>query len=279
MKRQFIKTLLAGTALVLLPAMPAAAQSLEDLQAQLASLIEKVEKLEVSQATKAAKTSVVKKAEPAFSLATQDGLFEFNLRGRLYADYINVSDKDNTQDISATEFRTARLGIEGTAWKSVKYKFEADFAGNEVTVKDAYMQFKTSFGNIAAGQFKTPNSLDEQTSSRHITFMERGSFTDAFSFARQMGIMWSDAGKNWTAKVGVFKGAMGDDGQGNLTLAARTTYGNNFQGGKWIIGSSIRYRETDGQMRYRQRPHVHISDRFVNTGNIGNGKDLFFGLE
>ena len=279
MKRHLIKTLLATTMLVVLPATPAAAQSIEDLKAQLALLSEKVEKLEAVQTKIAKKAALVKKAEPAFALASNDGLFEFNLRGRIYTDYVNVSDKDNTQDISGTEFRTARIGIEGKAWKDVKYKFEADFAGNAVTVKDAYMQYKTSFGAITVGQFKTPNSLDESTSSRHTALMERASFTDAFSFARQTGIMWSDAGKNWTAKVGVFKGSMADDGQGDTTFAARATYGDTFDGGTWLVGSSVRYREIDGQQRFRQRPHVHLSDRFVNTGSIGNGKDFFVGGE
>lgn len=215
----------------------------------------------------------------AFALGTKDGMFEFNIRGRLYADYINATDSDGTMNVSGTEFRTARLGIEGKAWKDIKYKFEADFAGNEVSVKDAYMQMSTSVGKITVGQFKTPNSLDEQTSSRHISLMERASFTDAFSFAREMGIGWSNGGSNWTAKAGLFKGSISDDGQGALTLAARATYGGKFDNGKWLIGGSVRNRTTDGQLRYRQRPHVHKSDRFVDTGKVGNGDDFFYGAE
>jgi len=275
MTRKWITIILTSTALASLVMAPASAQSIDDIQKKMSELQKELDQLKAKQN----KGPVVKKAEPAFALGTSDGLFEFNIRGRLFADYVKASDDKNTMDRSGTEIRTVRLGIEGKAWKNVKYKFEADFADNEVEVKDAYMQISTGAGNIKVGQFKTPNSLDEQTSGRHISFMERGSFTDAFGFARQMGIGWGKGGSNWTANAGVFKGANGDDGDGSLTLAARATYGGQMSKGKWIVGASMRSRDTDSPMRYRQRPHVHLSDRFVNTGNIGNGDDFFYGAE
>ena len=131
MKR--LMTLMASTALVAMIALPTAAQDLEELKAQLAALAKKVEALEKN----AENLPVVKKAEPAMALGTKDGKFEMNLRGRIYADTAWISDSDNTMDVKATEFRTARLGIEGKAGKNVKYKLEADFSGNEVTMKVA----------------------------------------------------------------------------------------------------------------------------------------------
>ncbi len=274
-KSNYISALLTATALTAVLATPAAAQSVEDLQKQINMLQKQIEKLAKAQA----KSPKVKKSEPAMSLSTPDGLHTFNIRGRIYTDYVKVSDRNNTMDQSGTEFRTARLGIEGKAWKDVKYKFEADFSGNEVTVKDAYMQFGTMGGKVTVGQFKTPNSLDEQTSSRHISFMERGSFTDAFGFARQTGVMYGTGDKTWTFKAGVFKGNNEDAGNGDTTFAARATYGASMENGKWIVGGSMRSRKTDGQFRYRQRPHVHLADRPVNTGHIGNGDDFFYGIE
>lgn len=270
-----ILALTAATSMIALSTAPVAADDLADLKKQLAALAKKVEKLEAAKK----KSVTVKKAEPAFGLATDDGLFEMNIRGRIYADYIKASDSDGSMDSSGTEFRTARLGVEGKAWKDVKYKFEAEFDGSDIAIKDAYMAFKTSMGSLTAGQFKTPNSLDEQTSSRHIAFLERGSFTDAFSFSRQLGFMWSNGNKNYTTKLGVFKGSSEDDGQGDLTIAGRATYGDTMDGGTWMVGGSFRNRDNDSQHRYRQRPHVHLSDRFVNTDRIGNGDDFFMGAE
>lgn len=279
-KAKHIKALLAATALTAVT-LPSQAQSVEELKAQLAALSKRIEQLETNQKKASAKKAVVKKAEPAFSLGTEDGLFEFNVRGRIFADAGWVSDKDDTMDIDATEFRTARLGVEGKAWKNVKYKFEADFAGNEVDIKDAYLQYKSKMGSWTFGQFKTPNSLEEQTSSRHMTFMERSSFTDAFGLARMMGVGYGNGGDNWTFKAGVFRGSNASDlDKEGHAIAARATYGSKFDGGTWMLGGSVRFRDVgDGDnLRYRQRPHNHLSDRFVATGRLSE-KDTMYGLE
>ena len=103
-----------------------------------------------------------------------------------------------------------------------KYKFEADFADDQTTVKDAMIEWKTKSGiKWLAGQFKTPNSLDEQTSSRHTSLMERASFTDAFELTRRIGLGVSLGGDRWTGKIGMYKGA------------------NNIEAEKSIIGSIL----------------------------------------
>jgi phosphate-selective porin OprO and OprP len=77
--------------------------------------------------------------------------------------------------------RAARLGIEGTVWKDFGYRFEVDFADDGVEIKDAYIQYDGGGVEparyIRVGQYKTPNSLEELTSSRFITFMERAAIT------------------------------------------------------------------------------------------------------
>jgi len=281
--KKYITALLAATALSAVSLQSVSAQSIDELKAQLEALTKRLEQLEKKQAesVKKSKTPVVKKAEPAFSLATEDGLFEFNLRGRLFADAGWVNDSDDTMNVGATEFRTARLGIEGKAWKSVKYKFEADFADNEVDIKDAYLQYSGSSGKWKFGQFKTPNSLEEQTSSRHITFMERASFTDAFAITRMMGIGYGNGGDNWTLNAGIYRGTAGSDGdKEGEAIAARFTYGQEFDGGTWMFGASARHQNVGGgsDIRYRQRPHNHLSDRFVATSRIAS-KDNLFGFE
>ena len=44
-------------------------------------------------------------------------------------------------DISAVELRRARLGVEGVVYYDWKYKFEIEFAGDEVEIKDAYLAY------------------------------------------------------------------------------------------------------------------------------------------
>ncbi len=273
-----ITTLMATTALVAMFTLPAAAQDLSELKAQLEALTQKVEQLEQA----AAKAPVVTKAEPAMALATSDGKFEMNLRGRIYADTAWISDSDNTMDVKATEFRTARLGIEGKAGTNVKYKLEADFAGNEVTMKDAYFEYHSKMGAFKFGQFKTANSLDEQTSSRHISVLELASFTDAFDLARQLGIGYGLNSENYTFNTGIFVGSAGTDEENEgMTFAARGTYGNTFENGNYMLGASVRFRDNgdSGDFRYRQRPHSHLSThRFIETPKLSE-KDVFYALE
>jgi len=278
-----IKFLLAATALTTVSLQPVHAQSIEELKAQLEALTKRLEQLEAKQAENAAqaKTPVIKKSEPAMALATPDGLFEFNMRGRMLVDAGWASDGDGTMDLGATEFRAARLGIEGKAWKNTKYIIEADFAGNKVSIADAYVQYSGAGGKWTFGQFKTPNSLEELTSSRHTTFMERASFTDAFGLSRMIGVKYGNGGDNWTFNAGAFRGSAGstDEDEGEV-FSARFTYGDNFDNGTWMLGASTRFRNVGGgsDLRYRQRPHNHLSDRFIATSRIAS-KDRFYGFE
>ncbi len=267
--------LLTSTALLLILTPTAQAQSIADLKKQLDVLAAKIEKLEAD----AAKNAKIKKAEPAMSIGTSDGLFEMNLRGRILADTAWVSDSDGTQDIAVSEFRAVRLGIQGKAWGAVKYKFEADFAGNDVSVKDAYMQYQSKFGDITVGQFKAPFSLEEQTSSMQAALMERASFTDAFGISRRIGIGYGTHGDTWTFKTGIFRGSNSNDGDGQFEFAARATYGGALGDGTWMVGGSFRSRDGNGSnFRYRQRPHQHTSARFIDTASLSD-KDSMYGLD
>ena len=286
-----LSTLLVTSALGLVFLInPATGQTIQDLQVQINELQQQLNNLEAqlneaqTEEKKSQENDFDIKWEPAPSIKSKDGRFEMNLRGRIYTDAGWVNN-DVTSDKKATEFRAARLGIEGKAWNNVKYKFEIDFAGNAVTLKDAYVQIAGAGFKWTLGQHKTPNSLEEQTSSRYITFMERAAFTDAFGFARQIGLGVGTGRDNWTVTFGAFRGNAGSsDMDEGTTLAGRATWSPklNNANAKFHLGTSVRYRKIgDDQslLRYRQRPFSHItSDRFVNTGKEFE-KDLLLGVE
>jgi phosphate-selective porin OprO and OprP len=221
------------------------------------------------------------KGAPEFS--SKDGNFKIKARGRIFADWATISDNGG-KSVDATEFRAARLGLEGVVMKDIKYKFEADFAGNDVSLTDVSLEWALKPVSVAVGQFKTPTSLEEQTSSRFTTFLERGSFTDAFSFSRQIGIAANYDQDDVTVKIGVFQGNA-NGGAGSIqgrTYAGRATFAPQFDGGFVHIGASAFHRENDdGDLsnRYRQRPHSHLANRYIDTGNFGAKSDTFFGAE
>jgi len=241
------------------------------LKEQISNLEKKIDKNELSV-----------KWEPAPSFSRADKMFEMNIRGRIFSDAAWISDKDDNISIKATELRAARLEIEGKAWNSIKYKFEADFADDQTTVKDAMIEWKTKSGiKWLAGQFKTPNSLDEQTSSRHTSLMERASFTDAFGLARRIGLGVSLGGDRWTGKIGMYKGANNIEAENEgHEIAGRFTFSPRTDEIQLHLGGSLRFRSNGSlsEYQYQQRPHQHLSSRFVSTGRIAK-KDNFYGLE
>lgn len=225
--------------------------------------------------------------ETKFKLAPEfeDGDRAFKVRGRLMIDGAHVDAEDFGEDTYfRTEARRARLGVEGKDGK-VKYKFEVSFEGNEIVIEDALVEISGSAASLILGQWKTPQSLNEQTSSRHIDSMERAGFTDAFDFGRAVGIGIATGGDNYTFTAGVFgdnlenSNDVGDDEM--IQAAARLTFTPiNANGTILHVGGSARYRDAqdDGDFRYRQRPQVHIADRYIATGSDYDS-DLFVGVE
>ncbi|NNE40823.1 MAG: hypothetical protein HKN14_07885 [Marinicaulis sp.] len=213
--------------------------------------------------------------------------WEFKVGGRMQFDYA-FADAD-VADInwSAGELRRLRLGISGKFGDNVKYKFELNTdSSGDVNLEDGYVQWSPTGGawNIKGGQFKTPNSLDEQTSSRFISVLERSAFTDAFQFNRRLGVSLNTKSDNYTLSAGVF----GDNvnvmsQQEGYALAARGTFSPAIgpENMRAHFGASIRYRtigDTQGDIRYRQRPVTHIPGRIISTGAIAES-DLFVGGE
>jgi phosphate-selective porin OprO/OprP len=304
MNKLLTSTALVAVSLALSPA-PAPAQDIGALEERIARQEQELQELrrELEQLRTAQEEAAAGIGEPDLevdwspfpTLRSPDGRFEATVRGRVQADYgyINPNNPDGGDTTNAGELRRARLGVDGVAWGDVEYRFEADFADNDVEVTDAYVGY-TGFEdvNVAVGQFKTPNSIAEQTSSRFITFMERPRFTDAFGLGRRLGVGVGYALAEGNITGGVFTQNIGDtpddDGapDNGVTGAARAWY--PFEVGEESlihVGGSFRFRGLDNdtdanQVRYRARVPVHVSDvRYVNTGSIDAASDLFVGGE
>ncbi|MGJ8561992.1 MAG: OprO/OprP family phosphate-selective porin [Alphaproteobacteria bacterium] len=210
------------------------------------------------------------------------------LGGRVQIDYTNADIDTPDSSINDTELRRARLHVIGAYGSSVKYKIELNKAsGSSVNVEDAYLQFtpEGSRFKIKAGQFKTHNSLDEQTSSRFISTLERAAFTDAFAFDRRVGLSVGTSGDNYTFDAGVFTTNLEENGgtdEGHA-VSARGTF-NPIKTDDMLVhlGASWRYRskgDTASELRYRQRPYTHVApSRIIDTGRFAKS-DNFLGVE
>jgi phosphate-selective porin OprO and OprP len=231
---------------------------------------------------------------PSPTFRSKDGRFETHLRGRLFVDGGYLDDEDGFyRNDNATELRAARIGVEGIAWRDWEYRLEVDFANDEVDITDAYIQYDGSLiepAFIRVGQFKTPNSLEEQTSSRFITFMERAAFTDAFDLDRRIGLASGVGGDDWAVTGGLFgQNAVDVANNEGYALAGRGHYALlEPLGADSVVhlGASARFRDLendvdDDSARYRQRPFFHFTDtRSVDTGTLADAEnDAFAGPE
>lgn len=211
------------------------------------------------------------------------------IQGRLLLDAQRVSGDGGYSDSDFAMVRSARLGIKGSLSNRSDYKIVADFAGGSVSVEDAFLVFEGAAGEFKLGHFKSANSLEEITSLRHTTFLERAAFTDAFELDRHWGVGYRLAGSYWSFEAGAFALATTsdapDDGSGQASgggrvLAARVTYGGEAQGTTWMMGASVRHRDTgeEALLAYRQPAHLRLSETFLETGAVAT-RDFFVGLE
>ncbi len=235
----------------------------------------------------AARTSIVSLGLATAFVSTASAQdITHKISGRVQMDY-NIVDADNANtDWSASELRRLRLAVSGNVGSNVKYKVELNTNSSEdVNVEDAYVQWTPTDSKfyVKLGQFKTMNSLDEQTSSRFISTLERASFTDAFEFNRRLGLAVGTSGSNYTVSAGIFADNLStDSGQEGTAAAARVTFNPIKEDGTLVhLGASARLRktgDTQSDFRYRQRPFAHIPGRVISTGRVAD-KDTFLGIE
>ena len=270
------------------------ADELAAMRAQLAAMNARIDQLEGELAatkTEAAEAGQVVDApapaadsEPVSTLAKSDG-WSFKPRGRLMFDagFTNAPDSTGASDGFGNEVRRARLGASGDMPGGFGYKFEVDFAGNEISVADAILSYENGPVEIAIGQHNNFQSLEELTSSLHTTFIERAAFTDAFGFERRLGASITYARGDVLAQAGVFTDNLEDTDSKNRGADARIVFMPKAGDTQLHFGGSFHYNDLDdpaAQLRYRQRPLVHFtSQRFIDTRSMGANSETGYGLE
>jgi len=206
--------------------------------------------------------------------------------GRVQADYAFYADDPGLDLGDGQQFRRARLFASGR-FGDWHFKGQYDFAGNKTTIKDAYIKY-TGFHpiSIKAGNFKEAFSLEELTSSKYITFMERA-LPNAFAPSRHIGVGLGGHGDFWSAAIGTFGGSAAGSTKSidsNFDLTGRITVAPIHEKTTVVhLGGAIAYRLPDSKraVRVRERPESHVTHfRLVDTGTITNVDNVVsYGLE
>ncbi len=138
-----------------------------------------------------------------------------------------VGDADDGAD-----FRRARLMAKGHVADNVSYLVEFDFAfPGRPSFMDVWMEIEDLplLGNLRIGQWRQPFGMDELTSVKELTFLERG-LPFALAPFRQIGIgihdSYEQTGTTWAVSAfryptDPFGGNIGD--AGGVSLASRIT--------------------------------------------------------
>lgn len=220
--------------------------------------------------------------------ATVDAAGGPQLRGRVMVDVWGAESREDGVDYpSGTDVRAARIGIFGAFDPAFAYQVEADFAGDDVTLKNAYIRYSGwAPATITVGNHKPQFSLENLTSLLRVTFMERA-LPGVFAFSETIGASAAADGERWSVAGGLFGETPGTSGDGDESVlaAARASFVPVLDDTLLVhVGIGAYYRHLGGEAgagyRVRQRPEIRaFSTRLLDTGRFDADSTSATGLE
>ncbi len=250
-------------------------------EVQDASIAQQAEAVATLPAAKEPETKITWKGAPEIE---GKGGWSFKPRGRLQfaAGIIDAPDSTGVADGFGKEVRRLRLGAEGDIPGGFGYKFEFDFAGNDVDVTDAIFTYRDDGLLVSLGHQNTFQGLEELTSGRFTSLIERAAFTDAFNFERRLGLAVQVSTGDMLLQGGLFADNIEDLSNRNWSADGRVVYLPKIGQSQLHLGASVHYADLEpgGSVRYRQRPFLHFtSSRFIDTGSLDANSEFGIGLE
>ncbi|MCX7066560.1 MAG: porin [Methylococcales bacterium] len=242
-------------------------------------------------AEEAHKAPSVEITDNGFEMKSKDGNFTAAVNGRMQVDsQVNMNQQtaiptgaNTTNHLSdGTTLRRARLGVEGTFFKDWGYKFEYDFTRGNGTVAagvtDAYIKWSLDKAfSVKVGAFKEPFSMEEATSNRYITFIQRNMAVDTFVDnlnTYKVGIGANYAADRWQTGVSLQTEPVGNNGQTSASFGAAAPFSiNNANGG---VNRSNGSGDTDWEVNARVSgtPWMESKTKFLHAGASGSYMNL-----
>ena len=188
MKLRLLLPLTALVALISQPAYSVTEAEFYKMQEQLQTALMKIQALEQAQKQRSEKKSgIVKtKSKKGLTIDTSGGGIKiksgeqkFAIGGRLMLDYDSMDSGHQTENksFSDMEWRRTRINIKGSVNKHWSYKATYDFNSEKDTANldEGYVKYDTKKGfTITAGKTKADMMLEQRTSSKWISTVERG---------------------------------------------------------------------------------------------------------
>lgn len=179
--------------------------------------------------------------------------------------------------------------------KSFNFNLGFDF-GADLNVDSAWIEgaegglevWGKFLGKLRLGYVDEPFSLERQTSSYNLGFLERSLPVQTMAPGTNVGALIHSSARDgrtsWAA--GVYSlGVKTEQNASNsvLSLTGRVTRLLSYRddGRRLVhIGTSFSYRSpTSGEVRYRSRPEARFVDPLADTGDFEAGRTILWGLE
>jgi phosphate-selective porin OprO/OprP len=272
---------------------------------RLRELEERVATLESQSKSQVVSLSTPNVSGSTSSTAKDVSSERFSVRpiGRVHADYVNFAGQNGPSSSAYGdlndyfEFRRLYLGVEGSGYGVWEYRVELNFEpeqiirdrqGNRlaetdiVQLRDVYIQHNDLplLGSLRLGCTKVPYALEELTSSRFITFMERAAPVETFAPKRKIGVLVSHTSPSevfgWSSgaffeNVSLLTKEHVEDKQG-VDWAARgwwtPVYASEGRGLFHLGGAYVFTSDGDGWVRFRTRPEAYEAPCFLDTGSL-----------
>lgn len=221
---------------------------------------------------------------------TDDDQFKIGMGGRLMVDWMFASEDSEIKDVlgkseNGTEVRRAWLRLNGSIYENVDFLWIFGFQGGDTSLLDGWFGITFDWVKVRVGHIKEPFSLEYLTSSKYITFMERG-LTTAMTPGYNSGINFKgnlfDKAMLWEIGAYTETDSWGKGQSDTYSITGRITglpYEN--EGDLLHLGVAYSYRDfdKDDDVRYRERPEAHLANYYVDTTGFKAQSTNLVGLE
>lgn len=182
----------------------------------------------------------------------------FRVGARVAIDGAHYID-DKTDRASGANFSEARLRVYSTFGKDLDAKFDVDFAGNKVSLKDVYVRYHVGKNGIFyLGNYAEPFSADNIQSTGDMSFMFKSPTVDALGTGRALGVSYRYYGKMFWGESGLFSEKLSN---------------NINQGDKgWSVSARALFRMADDS-DYGFHLGGSLNNRRPDTNGFSRGKD------
>ena len=226
-----------------------------------------------------------------------DDKSSFSIGGRVSTDIVFLPEMYKEGKLSKyqdsqtkNEIRKLYLAVEGQFADVWEYELQFDFAENAVDVKDANLTYAGFEDNdITIGWQKTRYGLESTTSSKYLTYMERG-LTDTFSPDRGVGVLWTHKYSMGITQLSYLIPNGNEEGDTDFradanTVLARGTIAPIYDKKSGQVlhfglnGGYYKYNDKTAALKFSSRPESHLAEKLVAVKFDSPDRDLRYALE